>query len=107
MAFLHILAIWLVSTAVLAYPSPNSAENKETTNLIDVVHGNDNENDNYQDYPVDNFENFEDSIPDGDFLSPASQNLDLNVDVGDDDLYRNERYGGERGYVADPSYLIY
>lgn len=104
---LHIFAIWLVSTAVLAYPSPNSAENKETTYLIDVVHGNDNDNDNYQDYPVDTLGSFENNIPAGDFLSPASQNLDSNDDVGDDDLYRNKQYGGERGYLVDPSYPIY
>lgn len=116
---LYIFAIWLVSTAVLAYPSPNSAENEETTDLIDVIHGNvndndndndkdnDNDNDNYQDFPVDTLEDFEESIPVGDFLSPANQNLDSNDEVLEYDLSRNKRHGGYGGYVVYPSYPIY
>lgn len=106
---LHIFAIWLVSTAVLAYPSPNTAENEETTELIDAIHDNvnNNDNDNYQDFPVDTFEDFEDSIPVGDFLSPANQNLDSNDEVLDDNLYRNKRHGGYGGYIVYPSYPNY
>ena len=96
-----------MSTTVMAYPNTNLAENEQTTDMIDVVHGNDNDNDNYQNYPADTFEDFEDSIPVGDFLSPANQNLDPNDEVVDDDLYRNKRHGGYGGYVVYTSYPIY
>ena len=101
-----IFAILLVSTAVLAYPNPNTVD-ENTTELIDVVQGNDNNDDDFdsdQDFPVDSFESFEDNIPVGDFLSPANQNLDSNDEILEEDLNRNKRHGGYGIYVVYPSY---
>ena len=78
-----IFAILLVSTAVLAYPNPNTADENKTE-LKDVVQGNDN-NDDYasdQEFLV------------GDILSPANQNRHPNDEILEEDLYRPKRQGG-------------